>query len=401
MRFSPKYLPIKDNTGRFAVRSFLLLLLVFSLILAFRIILPLINAITLAVVFAGLFFPLQKRLGKIIRNKNICALINVLIISLLIVIPLFFVTLAMVQQGIQFTNSLIDWVKGGTLQEWLSNENIEVVKHFLHENVPYFNANTFDLQSYVLNGARAISEFFITHGAGIIGNIAVILTYFFIMIFILFFLLRDGEQIIRAVKHLSPLREYQENRLLHKIRMVARSVFMGTILTGIVQGLVGGISLSIVGLPGIFWGTMMAFASLIPIVGVTVIYIPAAAYLALQGQWESALFVFIWNAILASLTDNLIRPLFVQGGSGMSVFWVLLSILGGVQIFGFAGLLYGPLSFAFAMIMLSIYEEEFSQMLDSKDKETEFVPAAPKRPVGLSRRRPLVTRRPRRMSKGQ
>ncbi len=247
-----------------------------------------------------------------------------------------------------------------------------MVKSFLHEHIPYFNASTFDLQSYLLNGARNVSEFFITHGAGIIGNIAVILAYFIIMIFILFFLLRDGEQLVMAVKHLSPLREHQENRLLHKTRMVARSVFMGTILTGIVQGLVGGFSLSMVGLPGIFWGTMMAFASLIPIVGVTVIYIPAAAYLALQGQWESALFVFFWNAVLASLTDNLIRPLFVQGGSGMSVFWVLLSILGGVQLFGFAGLLYGPLSFAFAMIMLSIYEEEFSTILDGRDKETEI-----------------------------
>ncbi len=398
MRVKPNHLPTSDKSGRFAVRSFLLLLLIFSLILAFRIVLPLINAIILAVVFAGLFFPLQKKLESCINNKNICALINVLIISLLIVLPLFFVTLAMVQQGIQFTNSLILWVKSGTLQEWLSNDNIEFVKSFLHEHVPFFNANTFDLQSYILNGARTISEFFITHGAGIIGNIAVILAYFIIMIFILFFLLRDGEHLVRIIKHLSPLREHQENRLLHKIRMVARSVFMGTILTGIVQGLVGGFSLSMVGLPGIFWGTMMAFASLIPIVGVTVIYIPAAAYLGLQGRWEAALFVFIWNAILASLTDNLIRPLFVQGGSGMSVFWVLLAILGGVQIFGFAGLLYGPLSFAFAMIMLSIYEEEFSHILDLKEKEIA-VPASPRRTVKLARQRSLSTRRARRFVK--
>ncbi len=386
-------LTIQDKSGRFAVRSFLLLLLIFSLILAFRILLPLINAIILAVVFAGLFFPLQKKLEATIQNKNLSALINVMIISILIVLPLFFVTLAMVQQGIQFTNSVIVWIKSGTLQDWLSNENIEVVKAFLHEHIPFFNANTFDLQSNILNAARTISEFFITHGAGIIGNIAVILAYFIIMIFILFFLLRDGEQFVRVIKHLSPLREHQENRLLHKIRSVARSVFMGTILTGIVQGLVGGFSLSMVGLPGIFWGTMMAFASLIPIVGVTVIYIPAAAYLGLQGRWEAALFVFIWNAVLASLTDNLIRPLFVQGGSGMSVFWVLLAILGGVQIFGFAGLLYGPLSIAFAMIMLSIYEEEFSQILDTKDNGEEYVSPSATRPVKALRSRASLARR--------
>ena len=114
---------------------------------------------------------------------------------------------------------------------------------------------------------------------------------FFIMMFIIFFLLRDGAEMVEKIKYLAPLREDQEDRIIERIRAVARSALLGSFLVALGQGLSGGIGLSIVGIPGFFWGAMMGFTSLIPLIGTALIWVPAVIYLALLGKWKSMVFL--------------------------------------------------------------------------------------------------------------
>lgn len=354
-----------------AVRPFLLLILVVSLLLAFRILQPFLNPIILAVVLAALFNPLQRRIRKYLPDsKNLCALLMVVLISVVIMLPLLVFLTALVDQAIQVSAQVKDWMQSGELQHLEQNKYVVDAMNWVQAKLPFIKFEDIDIQAYALQGAKFLSEAFLRHSAGIAGNLATLLTYFFVMMFIVFYLLRDGEEMVKRIKHLSPLREEQENRIFAKISAVSRSVFMGSLLTACLQGVAAGIGMAIVGIPALFWGTMLAFASLVPVVGTALIWIPATGYLLLIGSWKSAIFFGLWCAVVVGSIDNFLRPMFMRGQAGMSPFYIFLAILGGVQIFGLAGLLYGPLIIGFAMIMLLIYEEEFRVFLEEKDKAT-------------------------------
>jgi predicted PurR-regulated permease PerM len=110
----------------------------------------------------------------------------------------------------------------------------------------------------------------------------------------------------------------------------------------------------------------MGFASLIPVVGTAIIWLPVAIYLMLTGQWQWGLFLMGWGAVVVSGIDSIIRPLLMQNRSNMSTFWVFLSIIGGIKFFGALGILYGPLILGFAMVMLTLYAEDYRHVLEER-----------------------------------
>jgi len=189
--------------------------------------------------------------------------------------------------------------------------------------------------------------------------LATLLSQFLIMFFVMFYLVRDGADLLKTLKVLSPLREDQEDRILARVRGVSRSVFLGSFVTAILQGIVGGIGLAIAGIPGLFWGAVMGFTSLIPVVGTALVWVPAAGYLVLAGHWKAAVFLILWSIVLVSSIDSFLKPFLMRGPGGLSPFYVFLAVMGGLQYFGLPGLLYGPLVLGFAAVILYIYEEEF------------------------------------------
>ncbi|MEZ8386944.1 AI-2E family transporter, partial [Vibrio splendidus] len=188
------------------------------------------------------------------------------------------------------------------------------------------------------------------------------------MLFVLFFLLRDHDKIISVVRHILPLSRSQEDKLLTEIEQVSKSAVMGSFLTAIAQGFAGGLGMWIAGFPGLFWGTMMGFASFIPVVGTALIWIPAATYLFLTGDTTWAIFLTVYCVAIVGSIDNLLRPLLMQGSAGMNTLMIFFSLLGGIQLFGLIGLIYGPLIFAITIVLFNIYDEEFKDFLNQQDK---------------------------------
>jgi len=191
---------------------------------------------------------------------------------------------------------------------------------------------------------------------------------FILFVLLLFYVLRDGDRLLAWIMHLSPLSASHENRLLDRIREISKSAIFGILLTSAAQGLTAGIGLAITGIPGLFWGTMTALASLVPVVGTTLILVPAAGYLLLTGHAFKALFLIIWSVVMVGSIDNFLRPWLMQGQSKMSPVILFLAILGGIRAFGLLGLIYGPLVFGLLAIILYIYELEFATYLASQDK---------------------------------
>jgi predicted PurR-regulated permease PerM len=351
-------------------RPFLLLVLFFSLYLVYLILRPFLHILVFAIVIASLFYPVQLYLTRIYRGrKNLAALTVIFVITFLLAIPVFLFVSALVAQGLDSVNKITVWLKSGDLQKLIEDPRIHAFMQRIQARFPYLDIKSLDIPGNLLQLSKTLGQLLLTKGAALLSNVVALVADFFIMIFVVFYLVRDGREMMDQGRYFSPLRKDQEDRIINGIRVVAKSVLLGTFATALCQGVIGGIGLAIVGIPALFWGTVMAFASLIPIIGTGLVWVPAVGYLLILGQWKWGLFLTLWCALILGSVDNFLRPFLMQGEGKMSPFYIFLAIIGGVQLFGLAGILYGPLILSFAMIMLYIYGVEYREDLAAADKE--------------------------------
>jgi predicted PurR-regulated permease PerM len=304
-------------------------------------------------------------------RKNLAATMVVFVITFAIAIPVLLFASALVAQGVDSVNRINDWIRAGNLQHLIEDPKVLSSYHWVEDRFGFLELQKLDIPGNLMQISKDLGQFIISKGASFLGNAATLLTDFFIMMFIVFYLVRDGANMVERMRYYSPLQKKQEDKILQSARMVSRSVLMGSFLTALCQGIVGGIGLMIVGIPGLFWGTVMGFASLIPVVGTALIWGPAAIYLALLGKWTSFFFLIGWSILLVGSIDNFLRPFLMRGEAKMSPFYIFLAILGGVQYFGLAGVLYGPLILSFVTIMFYIYGVEYHDELLAQKVEME------------------------------
>ncbi|MGC9196816.1 MAG: AI-2E family transporter [Syntrophobacteraceae bacterium] len=364
--------PAKATTRTKSFRIFLLAVLAASLYLAYLILSPFVHVLILAIILASIFNPIQVYLQRSLSGrKNLAAIIIVLIITFAIAIPVFVFTSTLVTQGLETVNKTNSWLQTGKLNQLIQDPRINVYLAKLHQRFPFLEINKAGIATDLLAVSKSLGQFLLGKVAVVLSNVAELVAQFFVMIFIAFYLVRDGREMAGNIRYYIPLRADQEDRIIDGIRVVAKSVLLGTFLTAVCQGIVGGVALQFLGFPGLFWGTIMALASLIPIVGCYLVWVPIAIYLAILGEVRAAVFLAIWSVVLLGIIDNFLRPFLMKGKSKMSPFYIFLAILGGVQYFGFKGILYGPLILSFAMIMLFIYGVEYREELIEYKTEGE------------------------------
>lgn len=363
--------------GRWDQSHYFLFFLIFVILYAcYSILKPYLSTIILATILAIVFAPLHQKIEKRLKNrKNLAAFLSCVALTLLVVLPLTFILLALIQQGILSFHAISEWVAAGDFEKLLETGLMKkVVGAFdtylpdIQKLLPAIDLKSFKLDKAILDLTSSIGKTLIDQGGQLVGNIASIVGKFFLMIFAFFFILRDEKTIFGTILHLLPLSSSHENQVLSKIRTVARSALLGTLVTALAQGMAGGFAFWVSGLPGLFWGMIMAFTSLIPFVGTALIWVPAAGYLFFSGHWGYGIFMVLWCAIVVGMIDNFVRPLFMKGAAEMSTLLIFFSILSGVSYFGLMGLLYGPLIFGLAMVLLYIYSLEFESFLNRQDR---------------------------------
>lgn len=332
---------------------------------------PYINSIVMAFIISLLMFPIHEWMEKRLpKHGNIASLLSCVVLTFIIVVPLLFVFAAIVQQGSAFSQNVYQWVSEGGIQTLFDHPWVVTGLSLINTYLPFDAVDPQEIAQKVAQFATSFGSNLVGISAKILGDATNFLMDFFLMLFVLFFLLRDHDKIISAIRHILPLSRSQEDKLLDEIEQVSKSAVMGSFLTAIAQGLAGGIGMWLAGFPGLFWGTMMGFASFIPVVGTALIWIPAAIYLFLLGDTTWAIFLTVWSVAIVGSIDNLLRPLLMQGSgsAGMSTLMIFFSLLGGLHLFGLIGLIYGPLIFAITMVLFKIYEEEFHGFLDQQDR---------------------------------
>jgi predicted PurR-regulated permease PerM len=329
---------------------------------------PYINAIVIAFIISLLVFPVHQWLeSRIVTNKNIAALLSCTILTFIIVIPLLLVFGAIIQQGLHFSQSLYQWVTHGGVQEILNHPWVVKTLSLVNNYLPFNEISSAQIAQRVGQLASQFGAHIVSISAKILGDATAFIMNFLLMLFVLFFLLRDHNKVIFALRHIIPLSRSQEDRLLDEIEKVSKSAVMGSFLTAIAQGIAGGVGMWLAGFPGLFWGTMIGFTSFIPIVGTALIWLPASIYLFLMGNTFWGAFLTIWSIAVVGSIDNVLRPFLMQGSVGMNTLMIFFALLGGIHLFGLMGLIYGPLIFAITIVLFNIYEEEFRSFLDKQN----------------------------------
>ena len=349
-------------------RAVLLIFLVIALYCCYWLIQPFLQPIVLAILVGMLAFPAHDRLVDLLRGRHsLAALISCLVLSLVFLIPALLLLVAVLKQGISYSVVVREWATLENVHEIMSHPRVLDVRHRVAELLPDGTLDPDAVRARAVDAAGQMGRRFAGVSTAMLGSMTSFLVNFVLLLFVLFFVLRDHNRMTEFLRHALPLSRSQEDILFKEVKDVSKSALLGSLLTAITQGIVGGFGLWLAGFPGVFWGAVMAFASLIPIVGTALVWLPAAIYLALTGEQQWALFLLVWGVAVVGSIDNFLRPLFMQGSS-MSTVVIFFSLIGGLHVFGLMGLIYGPLVFSIAFVLFKLYETEYSDFLDAQDK---------------------------------
>jgi predicted PurR-regulated permease PerM len=315
------------------------------------------------VILVTLTFPLFLRVRNRAKNHSspLAAIVMLLGITFLLVIPVFVLVLLLVHEA----NTLIQRMQSGETQQMLARLDLSHRLLFLKRWIPGFDPATVSPQHLILPIVRGVPGWVARNGATVVGGAAGMVIGFFLMLLAAYFFYVEGETIIEELSILSPLPQRYDREFATQFKNVIDATFRGHILTGIAQGIATMVGLLIGGVPAaLFWGSVATVVSLLPFVGAALIWVPAAIYLyvaAAMGHaayWQ-AIFLSLWGVCVVSVIDNIVRPWAMKGKSQLPAIPLLFAVLGGMQAFGFVGLVMGPLVFSLLMSIIGIYKRSF------------------------------------------
>lgn len=303
---------------------------------------PFFGAIFWGSVLAILFTPFYRRLLAVFRGRRNLAAIATLILCLVIVIfPLAFITAALVQEGI----GLYQKIQSGEIHFGMYFQQIiHALPQWMVELLDRSGFGDISaLQEELSAGVMAGSRFIATQAFSIGQNTFEFIISFGIMLYLLFFLLREGSVLSVQIRNAIPLNLEYKQYLLSKFITVLRATVKGNIVVAAMQGVAGGIIFWILGIQGpLLWGTLMAFLSLLPAIGAALIWAPVAIYFLLSGDIWSGVILVAFGVLVIGMVDNILRPVLVGKDTQMPDYVVLISTLGGMALFGLSGFIIGP-----------------------------------------------------------
>ncbi len=332
-------------------------------VLAFIIIRPFVTAILASIIIAYIAYPLYRLINKKLKRRNLSSVIVTIIIIIIIVGPIFFALQIITKET--YTIYLL------SKQKIISGEILNV--ECLGDNFVCKTSNSikefisdpkvsFQLQELV----QKSTSFIMGYVSDFVLSVPSIVINFFITVFIVFFLLRDGEDIAEKVKRLLPLKKHYQKRVFEKSKEVTFAVVYGHLSVALIQGALGGIGFLIFGVSSpLLWGLVMAFAALIPFVGTPIVWLPVSLLRMFNGFSTgdnavimSGILLFLYGGLIVSTIDNFLKPKIIGDKAKVHPILVLLGVLGGLKVFGFIGIVIGPVILAIFKIAVRIYEEE-------------------------------------------
>lgn len=344
--------------GKLETRTFLAMLVGVSLAFIW-LMKPFFGPIFWAVAIALIFYPVREALSRKMGDRpNVVALLTLFICLIIVVIPVIILLTSLIAEGL----GLYQKIQSGEIQpgEYLDkvNQSFPAIEAFLAQ----FNIDFSELRDRAVNAFLGGSQFLARQALGVGQNTFQFFLGLALMVYLAFFLIRDGNKLVELMIRALPLGDERERLLFAKFAEVTRATVKGNLLIAIIQGALGGLIFWILGITGaLLWGVVMAIVSLIPAIGASLVWVPVAIYLAAVGDVVPAIILTAYGAIVIGLADNVLRPIFVGRDTKLPDYIVLLSTLGGIVMFGINGFVMGPLVAALFMAFWGIFIREFGE----------------------------------------
>jgi predicted PurR-regulated permease PerM len=317
------------------------------LYLFYLVIRPFLTDLFVATVTAMIFYPLYKKMLKLFKGwKILTAVLTLVVIILVFLVPLSLLSGVVTSQSLDLYEKISKGLQDGSLKKAI---DLKLVSFNLLFDRWQIDTQSLRLEEQVGKFLTSFSEFIYTEMTALAKGVAGILFDLIIVLFVTFFLLIDGEKFLREIKVFSPLEVTHYDRILSQLERTVKATLKGSIIVALTQGFLGGVGFWIFGIPtAAFWGVCMVFSSVIPLIGTSIIWVPAALYLAFTTSFWLAVGLALWGTLIVSGADNVLRPLLT-----------FLSVLGGLLYFGFLGFILGPVVLSFLMTLFDIYKKEF------------------------------------------
>lgn len=342
----------RDRTQTRRSDSLVLLVATFGgIYICYLLALPFLSALTWALVLAISFAPVHQAIETRLKRPNLSATLSVLVIALIVVVPATFVVQRLVSEAAKGAVAFQEQVRAGTWRQAIdSHPWIKPIGEWLEQQID-FSAIFGNVASWLTNlGASFVR-------GSVVQLIGLVLTFY-----LLFYFLRDSRLALETLRDLSPLSRPETDRLCRQIADTVHATIYGTLVVGAAQGLLGGLMFWWLGLPSpLLWGVVMALLSIVPVLGPFIVWIPAAIFLALDGSWGKAIVLAAWGALVIGSVDNLLRPVLVGDRLKLHTVPAFISLVGGVFLFGPAGVVLGPVAVTVTLMLFSLWRTRVAE----------------------------------------
>jgi predicted PurR-regulated permease PerM len=336
-------------------------LVIIAVYLFFRVLRPFLAPLIWGAVLAGVFFPLNTKLRRHLRNNNLRALIMCVIVACVIIVPAIFVAIGLVGEVSDLYPKFKAGVEAGKYDLILRPQVYgwnEKLKGLLGGHI---DTAALDVEAFILGNLERISKFLLKQASGLVGNLSSAIVTFVFALISMFYFFRDGDRLVTRVRELLPMSKDLKANLTGRINEVVHATVYGGVVVAVIQGILGGLIFLALGLPSpILWGATMALLALVPLFGPYLIYIPAAIILVASGSWVKGIILAGLGVLLVSQADNILKPIIIGRRTKIHQLILFFSMLGGLRAFGLLGIIVGPVLASIILALLDVYKPHVS-----------------------------------------
>jgi len=337
---------------------FILFLTFLSIYLLYQILSPFLSSIIWAILLAIIFYPLFQKLHHLLKKRDfLSAFIMTLLVLIIIVLPFTLLMASLASEVVDTYHRVEEMIKTGQLQAYLENlKEIPLLKWILVSLGQHLDLSQMDPLPLLLKNLKQISTFIFNQSTTLLKGFSTFIAGFFFTLLSLYYLFKDGNRFFNGLKEIIPLPFKERDLLIQRFKDMIYATIYGGILIAIIQGILGGLSFWVLGLPSpILWGTAMALLSFIPIGGTALIWVPTAIFLFVGGAILKGLVLLGLGVFVISMVDNLLRPFFISSRTNIHPLLLFFAVLGGIQAFGLIGVVAGPLVATLFLTLIEIY----------------------------------------------
>ena len=315
-----------------------------ALLLTFFLLKPFATYLILAAILTYFLFPIKKLLIRFVRSESLCAAILIVLVIVLVVVPSIYLTSHLVSQ----------------VSSTYSSFKAEHVLQRLGDFIRLKTGQEVQFQKPLLSALETTRDFLLGAAPNFLGSLTSLVLGLFVMFFVMYYALQLSGDVAHKLTHLIPLETELKEKMLEELRAVLQGVLYGQVITALVQGALGGVGFLIFGVGNaVFWSAIMTILSFIPFVGSAIVWAPAGVFLIIEGNLWRGLGLLIYSGVIVTSIDHVMKPRLISGKSKIHPVVVLIGVLGGLKLFGFIGLVIGPLVLALLIRLVAFYDEVY------------------------------------------